>query len=102
MDIVYLSLDHRPGTIPDSLTEAAEALDTLWAHTTPEDGLEHASARTGLRRLDLLLFLLPPDGPGAQSATGRGAALVARSYRNSPLLKLRYLPPAPAPSSPGR
>ncbi|MGW8327474.1 hypothetical protein ACWGLE_06175 [Streptomyces sp. NPDC055897] len=102
MDIVHLSLDHRPGALPDSLTEAAEVLDTLWAHTTPEDGLHHASARTRLRCLDLLLFLLPPDGPSAQAATGRGAALVARSYRNSALMKLRYLPPAPGPSVPGR
>ncbi|MFF3981135.1 hypothetical protein [Streptomyces sp. NPDC001828] len=46
MDSVYVSLDHRPGAIPDSPTEAAEALDTLWAHTTPEDDLEHVSART--------------------------------------------------------
>ncbi|MFB7673618.1 hypothetical protein ACFC26_19640 [Kitasatospora purpeofusca] len=102
MDIVYLSLDHRPGSVPDPLTEAAEALDILWAHTTPEDGLEHASARTDPSRLDLLLFLLPPDGPGAEATTGRAAALLARSYRNSPVLKLRYLPPAPAPSVPGR
>ncbi|MBD0670205.1 hypothetical protein [Streptomyces sp. CBMA156] len=102
MDIVYLSLDHRPGATPDFLTEAAEALDVLWVHTTPEDGLEHASARTETGRLDLLLFLLPPDGPGVEDTTGRAAALVARSYRNSPVLKLRYLPPASAPSVSGR
>ncbi|MGW2398666.1 hypothetical protein ACWCYY_19150 [Kitasatospora sp. NPDC001664] len=104
MDIVYTSLDHRPGTLPDSLTEVPEALDALWAHATPEDGLEHASARSEPGRLDLLLFLLPPDraGAGAEAATGRAAALVARSYRNSPVLKRRYLPPVPAPGFPGR
>ncbi|MFJ3793123.1 hypothetical protein [Kitasatospora sp. NPDC090091] len=102
MDLVYTSLHHRPGAARAPATEAAEALDILWAHTTPEDGLEHAGARTEPGRLDLLLFLLPPGGPGSPDATGRAAALVARSYRNSPVLKLRYLPPAPAPSVPGR
>ncbi|MGW4650180.1 hypothetical protein [Kitasatospora sp. NPDC004289] len=102
MDIVYTSLDHRPGTLPDSLTEVPEALDALWAHATPEDGLEHASARSEPGRLDLLLFLLPPDGAGAGATTCRAAALVARSYRNSPVLNRRYLPPVPAPNFPGR
>ncbi|MFJ8434909.1 hypothetical protein ACIQ9P_26775 [Kitasatospora sp. NPDC094019] len=102
MDIVYLSLDRRPGITPDLATEAAEALDILWAHTTPGDGLEHASARTEPGRLDLLLFLLPPDRPGAEDTMRRAAALVARGYRNSPVLKRRYLPPASAPSATGR
>ncbi|MFD8754658.1 hypothetical protein ACFV0O_27280 [Kitasatospora sp. NPDC059577] len=102
MDLVYTSLHRRPGTPRAPATEAVETLDILWAHTTPEDGLEHASARTEPGRLDLLLFLLPPESPGAPDATDRAAALVARSYRNSPALTLRYLPPASAPSVSGR
>ncbi|MFJ8435868.1 hypothetical protein ACIQ9P_31655 [Kitasatospora sp. NPDC094019] len=101
VDVVRTSLNHCPGTTPGPATEAAEALDNLWAHTVPEDGLEHASARTGRGRLDLLLLLLPPEGPVAPDTTDRAAALVARSHRNSPVLTLRYLPPAPAPSASG-
>jgi len=102
VDLVYTSLHHRSGAPRAPATEAAETLDILWAHTTPEDGLEHACARTEPGRLDLLLFLLPPESPGAPDATDRAAALVAHSYRNSPVLKLRYLPPGPAPSVSGR
>ncbi|MER5640872.1 hypothetical protein ABT095_28480 [Kitasatospora sp. NPDC002227] len=102
MDIVYLSLEHRPGATRAVGTEAAQVLDTLWAHATAEDGLEHASARTEPGRLDLLLFLLPSEAPDTPDATHRAAALLTRCHRNSRALKLRYLPPAPALSTPGR
>jgi len=111
MDIVYTSLDRRPTTDPppaDELTEAAraaeaaEAVNALWAHAVPADGLEHASAEAGPDRLDLLLYLLPPDPtrPTAPGATHRAAALLARSHQASPLLRRRYLPPPPRPQEP--
>ncbi|MFJ5232418.1 hypothetical protein ACIQBJ_21295 [Kitasatospora sp. NPDC088391] len=109
MDVVYASLDRRPGTRPapaDEADEAAEALAALWAHAGPGDGLEHARARVEPGRIDLLLFLLPPPpGPGAAADPARRAAdLLARCHRGSAALSLRYLPPvpAPAPGPPGR
>ncbi len=101
MDIVYASLDRRPGTAPAAADEAAQALDTLWTHATPDDGLEHASACVEPARIDLLLFLLPTHPQtGAQDPVRRTADLLDRCYRGSTTLRLRYLPPVPAPSAP--
>ncbi|MFI9065622.1 hypothetical protein ACIGQE_27770 [Streptomyces sp. NPDC053429] len=105
MDIVYLSLEHRPGASPEVTDEAAEALGALWAHAAPDDGLEHAHARVETGRIDLLLFLTCPRNPGTPGVPGpvrRAANLLARCYSNSPALGLRYLPPVPTPSAPSR
>ncbi|GAA2746776.1 hypothetical protein [Kitasatospora cinereorecta] len=104
MDLVYASLDRRPGAAapdPDPVDEAAEALAALWAHAAPDDGLEHANARVEPGRIDLLLFLLPGQHrPGPADAVRRAAVLLARCYRGSTLLSARYLPPVPAPATP--
>ena len=106
MDIVYTSLDRRPAVDPDPVGEVAEAVDALWAHAVPGDGLEHASVLPTPERLDLLLFLLTPDPalPGVPDSVQRAASLLARCYRGSPVLTHRYLPPvpggAPAPAPP--
>jgi hypothetical protein len=95
MDIVYASLKRRrPEAEPGGVGEVAEALDALWAHATPEDGLQHASGRAEDDRVDLLLYFLTrdPAHPDARSAVGRVEDLLHRAYQNSPLLSLRYLP----------
>lgn len=101
MDIVYTSLERRPAVSPDPVGEVAEAIDALWAHAEPGDGLEHASAQPAPDRLDLLLYLLTPDPalPCMPDPVQRATALVVRCHRNSPVLNHRYLPPAP-PSDP--
>ena len=103
MDIVYTSLERRPAVNPDPVGEVAEAVDALWAHAAPGDGLEHASALPAPGRLDLLLYLLTPDpGPPCMpDPVQRAATLLARCHRDSPLLHHRYLPPVPR-SDPGQ
>ncbi len=100
MDVVYTSLERRPAVGPAPVGEVAEAVDALWAHTTPDDGLEHASGRVEPDRIDLLLYLLSATPPAASDAVRRAAELLARSHRNSPLLHHRYLPPPPGPARP--
>ncbi|AUY48339.1 hypothetical protein [Streptomyces sp. CB01881] len=95
MDIVYASLKRRhPGTGAEA-SEAAEAVDALWAHAKPADGLQHASAQPALDRIDLLLYLLSRDPSDLPDAVGRAHSLVSRSHRTSPLLRRCYLPPEP-------
>ncbi|MFC9330392.1 hypothetical protein [Kitasatospora sp. NPDC057015] len=101
MDIVYASLMRRGTTAPYGAGEAAEIIDALWAHAAHHDGLEHASASIEPDRVDLLLYLLsrtPPD-LAAPTALQRAAALLARCHQASPLLRRRYLPPAPPAAS---
>ena len=101
LDIVYASLDRRSSPDTDPAGEVAEAIDALWAHATPADGLEHASGRAQSHRLDLLLYLLTPDPAAATPcASQRAAALLAHCHQASPLLRRRYLPPAPPVPAP--
>jgi hypothetical protein len=95
MDIVYASLSRRSTAGEPPPGETVEVLGALWAHATPDDGLEHASCRPEPDRVDLLLYLLTqsPDAPGAGSPLHRAEALLSRSHRASPLLQHRYLPP---------
>ena len=96
VDIVYTSLDRRPAIRPAPAGEVAEVLDALWAHTTPDDGLEHVSGNAEPDRINLLLFLLPPDTDhAAADAAHRAARLLARCHQASPLLQHRYLTPPP-------
>ncbi|WP_052390268.1 hypothetical protein [Streptomyces sp. NRRL B-24484] len=100
MDIVYASLRRRcPGPVPPG--EAAEVLAALWAHARPDDGLQHVSARIEDDRVDLLLYLLTrtPGPADADAGPARARALMDRSHLASPLLRRRYLPPAPAPAT---
>jgi hypothetical protein len=95
MDIVYASLARRPtaGALPPG--ETAEVLGALWAHATPDDGLEYASCSPEPDRVDLLLFLLTRSGDftAASDPVHRTHALLQRSHQASPLLQTRYLPP---------
>ncbi|MFE2553949.1 hypothetical protein ACFXGI_36330 [Streptomyces sp. NPDC059355] len=99
MDCVYTSLRHRPEVPPTSAGEVAEVLGILWAHTSPEDGLEHISGSLDSDRVDLLLYFLSADPapPAAHGPLHRAAALLARGHQASPTLQRRYLPPAGAP-----
>ncbi|MEV6578907.1 hypothetical protein AB0M92_12200 [Streptomyces sp. NPDC051582] len=103
MDCVYTSLRRRPEAPPTREGEVAEVLGILWAHTTPEDGLEHISGSVESERVDLLLFFLSPDppapapAPAARGPLHRAAALLVRGHQRSPALQRRYLPPAGAP-----
>ncbi|MEU4086731.1 hypothetical protein [Streptomyces aureus] len=95
MDIVYTSLNRRSRVFADPRSEVAEVLGTLWAHTTLEDGLEHASGRAERDRVDLLVYLLTldPTASGFRSATHRANLLLHRCHAASPLMQRRYLPP---------
>ncbi|MEV6973204.1 hypothetical protein [Kitasatospora sp. NPDC093806] len=95
MEILHASLKRRhPGTAAQE-GEAAKAVDALWAHAEPADGLEYASARLAPDRIDLLLCLLTRDEPGQPDAISRAHRLIARSHRTSPLLRHGYLPLEP-------
>ncbi|MEY9873719.1 hypothetical protein ABH931_003208 [Streptacidiphilus sp. MAP12-33] len=95
MEIVYASLARRLAAGLPPPGETAEVLDALWAHTTPDDGLEHASCRPESDRVDLLLYLLTRSDSAAVAPTPihRAEALLSRSHRASPVLRDRYLPP---------
>ncbi|PWI44998.1 hypothetical protein [Streptomyces sp. ICBB 8177] len=95
MDIVYTSLNRRNQVFVDPTSEVSEVLGALWAHTTLEDGLEHASGRAETDRVHLLMYLLTldPAAPGFRSATCRISALLHRCHAASPLMQHRYLPP---------
>ncbi|SOB78771.1 hypothetical protein [Streptomyces sp. 1331.2] len=122
MDIVYASLKRRwPGDAAEAIgaAEAAAAVDALWAHAEPADGLQHASAQPADDRIDFLLYLLSRDSsdssgssglsdssgsPGSPGSSGRpdrvdavcrAHSLIARSHRTSPMLLRCYLPPEP-------
>ncbi|MER6361992.1 hypothetical protein [Kitasatospora sp. NPDC001527] len=95
MDLVYTSLRCRNAASARPTGEVAEVLGVLWAHSTPEDGLEHISGSLVSDRVDLLMYFLTPVPPAlaAPSAVERAAALLSRSHRASPALHRRYLPP---------
>jgi hypothetical protein len=95
MDIVYASLPRRPAAGPPPPGETTAVLGALWAHATPDDGLEHITCRTQPDRIDLLLYLLtrPRHAPGPRNPLHRATALLNRSHQASPLLRNRYLPP---------
>lgn len=103
MDIVYASLKRRQPAAAEAsgAAEAAEAVDALWAHSEPADGLQHASAQPVDDRIDLLLYLLSrdPSDPSGRldpaDAVCRAHGLIVRSHRTSPMLLRRYLPPEP-------
>ncbi|GAA4983940.1 hypothetical protein [Kitasatospora paranensis] len=96
MDIVYASLRRRHH-LPARAGEAAEVTGALWAHATPDDGLEHATAVVEPDRVDLLLYLLTrtPPTPAAPTAVQRAADLLTRCHQASPHLRRSYLPPTP-------
>ncbi|MFB7668488.1 hypothetical protein ACFC1R_31965 [Kitasatospora sp. NPDC056138] len=97
MEIVYASLRRRhPGEATET-NEAAEAVDALWAHADPSDGLQHASAQSAPDRIDLLLYMLSRDRSDQPDAVHRAHSLIYRSHRTSPLLRRCYLPPEPQP-----
>lgn len=101
MDIVYASLKRRRPGPPAGAVAAAEAVDALWAHAGPADGLQHASAQPADDRIDFLLYLLSrdPSEPSGRldpaDAVCRAHSLIARTHRTSPMLLRYYLPPEP-------
>ncbi|SOB86364.1 hypothetical protein SAMN06272789_6676 [Streptomyces sp. 1331.2] len=73
MDIVYASLKRRwPGDAAEAIgaAEAAAAVDALWAHAEPADGLQHASAQPADDRIDFLLYLLSRDSSDSSGSSG--------------------------------
>ncbi|MGA5823221.1 hypothetical protein ACPC54_35825 [Kitasatospora sp. NPDC094028] len=98
MEIVHASLKRRQPVAAareNEAAEAAEAVDALWAHAEPADGLQHASALPAPDRIDLLLYLLTRDTPDESDAVSRAHRLITRSHRTSPLLRHGYLPLEP-------
>ncbi|MCC9309370.1 hypothetical protein LN042_20175 [Kitasatospora sp. RB6PN24] len=95
MEIIYASLIPRQLDDGAQSGNEAEVVDALWAHAVPGDGLQHVSARPAPGRVDLLVYLLTLDSPGAPSALQRAHALIARSHQISPWLNRRYLSPEP-------
>lgn len=92
MHLVHASLKRRHPGQPDQ-QEAARVLDSLWAHATGPDRLEHARAHSHPDRTDLLLFLRQlPDGE-AEEPIRQAAALLTRCHRCAPHLNATYLPP---------
>ncbi|MGW4383785.1 hypothetical protein [Kitasatospora sp. NPDC004531] len=100
MEIVYASLHRRTAADPAPPGETGEVIEILWAHALPEERLQHLTARSENDRVDLLVYLLNA-GTAARPPLTVAHDLLARSHRASPLLRRRYLPPAPAPTSPG-
>lgn len=86
---VHLANPDRPHP-----TEADAHLihDALWAHATPDTGLEHIRARPGPRGIDLVLFLSHdiPDPDPTRYATG----FVDLAVEKSPVLR-RWQQPIP-------
>ncbi|WP_030941399.1 hypothetical protein [Streptomyces sp. NRRL S-646] len=95
MDIVYTSLRRRTRAPDEPASELVEALSTLWAHATLEDGLEHVSGRSEWDRVDFLMYLLTNDcgALGFCSAVYRASSLLRRCHEASALMQRRYLPP---------
>lgn len=90
-----------PAAKPQPAGEVAQVLGIPWAHTTPEDGVEHITGSLQDDRVDLLMYLLLPDPapPRTHSPLCRAAALLARSHHALPAPHRRYLPPAGTPGS---
>ncbi|MEV7447141.1 hypothetical protein AB0O22_39405 [Streptomyces sp. NPDC091204] len=84
----------QPGPLPLE-SETAEVVDALWAHAVPGDGLQHTSASAEPDRIDLLIYLMTRDDPGASDTLCRAHILLTRSQHNAPRLRMRYLPPVP-------
>lgn len=99
MDIVYASLKHRRSGTATEHAEAAEAVDALWAHTEPGDGLQHVSAQPASDRVDFLLYFLSRDPSAEPGVTTRAHRLISRSHKASLLLRQAFLPPEP-PAAP--
>lgn len=95
MDIVYASLCRRPSGIATE-GELGEVTAALWAHASPDDGLQHVSGRCEADRLDLLLFFLSTMS-GPHEAPARALLLLARCYEASAVLQRRYLCPGDTP-----
>ncbi|MFD4262260.1 hypothetical protein ACFWR9_32710 [Streptomyces sp. NPDC058534] len=94
MHAVYAALIALPGVVvgPDDANELA---DSLWAHATQEDSLEHVVVRAQTAdRVDLLLFLREGSHP---DPVRQAADLIRGCYRASGTLPLKYA----APGEPG-
>ncbi|MFE9428017.1 hypothetical protein ACFYNO_34250 [Kitasatospora sp. NPDC006697] len=98
MDLIYTSLDRRPGSFPEYPGESAEITAVLWAHATEPDRLAHVSARSEYDRVDLLFFLQTvDDAAGVLHGSEKQVWFhLNRSYEASPLLQRRFLPPVPS------
>ncbi|MEU6992297.1 hypothetical protein ABZ953_16750 [Streptomyces sp. NPDC046465] len=91
--MVYAALTARPGVVVGP-GDANELTDTLWAHATEPDGLEHVVALTrSAGRVDLILFLLEGSHP---DPVRQAEALLKRCYGASGILPLKYEAPGTA------
>ncbi|WP_030463927.1 hypothetical protein [Kitasatospora sp. NRRL B-11411] len=99
MDVVHTGLERRRTAPVAAATEEAEAVDALWAHADPGDGLEHITARSCADRIDFLLFYLSRTPGRPSDAADRAHLLITAAHRASPLLRQRYLPLEPSTSA---
>ncbi|WP_326589581.1 hypothetical protein [Streptomyces sp. NBC_01294] len=59
------------GGAPPTDSQAHALVDALWAHATPECGMEHIRARTGPDGIGIVLFIRAPSTGIAQAKAGR-------------------------------
>ncbi|RPF41461.1 hypothetical protein EDD96_5263 [Streptomyces sp. Ag109_G2-6] len=83
---VHLTLTQTGGGTPDE-SQAHALVDILWAHATPECGMEHIRARTTPAGIGIILFIRAASTDIAHAKAGRlmtgalaSGATCARGY----------------------
>jgi hypothetical protein len=67
---VHLTLTRIGGGTPGE-DQAHALVDILWAHATPEYGMEHIRARTSPAGIGIVLFIRAANADIAQAKAGR-------------------------------
>ncbi|MGW5346693.1 hypothetical protein [Streptomyces sp. NPDC004050] len=70
---VHLTLTQTGGGAVDE-SQAHALVDLLWAHATPECGIEHIRARTSPDGIEIILFIRAVNTDTAQAKAGRRLA----------------------------
>ncbi|MFJ8015620.1 hypothetical protein [Streptomyces sp. NPDC096339] len=66
---VHLTLVPTGGEAPTE-DQAHTLVDLLWAHATPECGMEHVRARTSPAGIEIVFFIRAAGDAGAQAKAG--------------------------------
>lgn len=75
---VHVTLTRTGGGTPDE-SQAHALVDVLWAHATPECGMEHIRARTSPAGIGVILFIRAVSTDIAQAKAGRLMTVVLAS-----------------------
>lgn len=67
---VHLTLTRTGGGAPDE-SQAHALVDMLWAHATPDYGMEHIRARASPAGIGIILFIRAVSTDIAQAKAGR-------------------------------